>query len=114
MKTPAIDTQAIVRICRAGGAVHVEVNGKAVLDYAYEPAPLPEALRVRDRHPGFVLDPLARAGLDGIEKGMYLFRKAPAGPAAVQLMGSGAILREVIAAALPVPARTTLSSMLRT
>ncbi len=36
---------------------------------------------------------------DGIEKGMYLFRKAPAGPAAVQLMGSGAILREVIAAA---------------
>ncbi len=36
---------------------------------------------------------------DGIEKGLYLFREAPAGPAAVQLMGSGAILREVIAAA---------------
>jgi pyruvate dehydrogenase E1 component len=36
---------------------------------------------------------------DGIEKGMYLFRKASAGKASVQLMGSGAIFREVIAAA---------------
>ncbi len=39
-------------------------------------------------------------GVEGdIEKGMYLFREAATGKASVQLMGSGAILREVIAAA---------------
>ncbi|MCB2216667.1 pyruvate dehydrogenase (acetyl-transferring), homodimeric type [Desulfofustis glycolicus] len=36
---------------------------------------------------------------EGIERGIYLFQKAPSGKAAVQLMGSGSILREVIAAA---------------
>jgi pyruvate dehydrogenase E1 component len=35
---------------------------------------------------------------EGIRKGMYLFREGPDGPRKVQLMGSGAILREVIAA----------------
>ncbi len=36
---------------------------------------------------------------DGIDKGMYLFKKGEPGENRVQLMGSGAILREVIAAA---------------
>jgi pyruvate dehydrogenase E1 component len=36
---------------------------------------------------------------DGINRGMYLFRQGSAGQRRVQLMGSGAILREVIAAA---------------
>lgn len=36
---------------------------------------------------------------EGIKRGMYLFRAADSGKAQVQLMGSGAILREVIAAA---------------
>ncbi|EKD34698.1 MAG: hypothetical protein ACD_75C02230G0001, partial [uncultured bacterium] len=36
---------------------------------------------------------------EGIGRGMYLFRKAAAGYLRVQLMGSGSILREVIAAA---------------
>ena len=36
---------------------------------------------------------------EGISRGMYLFRKAAAGYLRVQLMGSGSILREVIAAA---------------
>jgi pyruvate dehydrogenase E1 component len=36
---------------------------------------------------------------EGIHRGMYLLRKAEAGEPQVQLMGSGAILREVIAAA---------------
>ena len=36
---------------------------------------------------------------EGIRKGLYLFRRGRAGKHAAQLMGSGAILREVIAAA---------------
>lgn len=36
---------------------------------------------------------------EGIDRGMYLFKKAQSGKAKVQLMGSGAIFREVIAAA---------------
>jgi pyruvate dehydrogenase E1 component len=36
---------------------------------------------------------------EGIERGLYLFQKAASEKAAVQLMGSGSILREVIAAA---------------
>jgi pyruvate dehydrogenase E1 component len=36
---------------------------------------------------------------DGIVKGMYLLREGPSGKLRVQLLGSGAILREVIAAA---------------
>jgi pyruvate dehydrogenase E1 component len=36
---------------------------------------------------------------DGIRNGMYLFREGPDGPKKVQLLGSGAILREAIAAA---------------
>jgi pyruvate dehydrogenase E1 component len=36
---------------------------------------------------------------DGINRGMYLFRKPESGKAQIQLMGSGSILREVIAAA---------------
>jgi pyruvate dehydrogenase E1 component len=36
---------------------------------------------------------------EGIRKGLYLFREGPAGPKKVQLLGSGAILREAIAAA---------------
>ncbi len=36
---------------------------------------------------------------EGIIKGMYLFKKATKGKAQIQLIGSGAILREVIAAA---------------
>ncbi len=36
---------------------------------------------------------------DGIDKGMYLFRKGKKGELRVQLMGSGSIFREVIAAA---------------
>jgi pyruvate dehydrogenase E1 component len=36
---------------------------------------------------------------EGIRKGLYLFRRGRAGKHSVQLMGSGAILREVIAAA---------------
>ncbi len=44
--------------------------------------------------------PAMPAGVeDGIERGMYLFKKAESDKAAVQLMGSGAMLREVIAAA---------------
>jgi pyruvate dehydrogenase E1 component len=35
---------------------------------------------------------------EGIRNGMYLFREGPDGPRKIQLMGSGAILREVIAA----------------
>jgi pyruvate dehydrogenase E1 component len=35
---------------------------------------------------------------EGIRKGLYLFNQGPDGPKKVQLMGSGAILREVIAA----------------
>jgi pyruvate dehydrogenase E1 component len=35
----------------------------------------------------------------GIREGLYLFREAPDGPKKVQLVGSGAILREAIAAA---------------
>lgn len=35
---------------------------------------------------------------EGIVKGMYLLRKAPSGHGRVQLMGSGSILREVLAA----------------
>jgi len=36
---------------------------------------------------------------DGIRKGMYLFREGPEGARKVQLLGSGAILREALAAA---------------
>jgi pyruvate dehydrogenase E1 component len=36
---------------------------------------------------------------DGILRGMYLYRRSPGDPAAVQLLGSGTILREVLAAA---------------
>ena len=36
---------------------------------------------------------------EGIRSGMYLFREGPDGPKKVQLLGSGAILREAIAAA---------------
>lgn len=36
---------------------------------------------------------------EGITKGMYLYRKAATGKVQIQLLGSGAILREVIAAA---------------
>jgi pyruvate dehydrogenase E1 component len=35
----------------------------------------------------------------GIREGLYLFREGPDGPKKVQLLGSGAILREAIAAA---------------
>lgn len=46
------------------------------------------------------LQPKMPAGAeDGIVKGMYLFKKAGKGKHKVQLFGSGAILREVIAAA---------------
>ena len=44
--------------------------------------------------------PMAAGAEEGILKGMYLFRKSPpAGRPRVQMMGAGAILREVIAAA---------------
>ncbi len=36
---------------------------------------------------------------DGIDRGIYLFRKPESGEADIQLMGSGSIMREVIAAA---------------
>jgi pyruvate dehydrogenase E1 component len=44
--------------------------------------------------------PLMPEGVeDGIRKGMYLFREGPNMPQKVQLMGSGSIMREVMAAA---------------
>jgi pyruvate dehydrogenase E1 component len=46
------------------------------------------------RHPG-----MPEGAEEGIRKGLYLFRGADDGPRKVQLMGSGAIFREVISAA---------------
>jgi len=43
--------------------------------------------------------PMPEGAEDGIRRGMYLFREGGEGPLKVQLMGSGTILREVIAAA---------------
>jgi len=43
--------------------------------------------------------PMPEGVEDGIRKGMYLFREGPNMPQKVQLMGSGSIMREVMAAA---------------
>jgi pyruvate dehydrogenase E1 component len=43
--------------------------------------------------------PMPEGAREGIVRGMYLFREAPERKLRVQLLGSGAILREVIAAA---------------
>jgi pyruvate dehydrogenase E1 component len=47
----------------------------------------------------YVHPPMPEGVRDGIIKGMYLFREGPKKKLRVQLLGSGAILREVIAAA---------------
>jgi pyruvate dehydrogenase E1 component len=52
-----------------------------VMNENYAQPPMPEGVR------------------EGIVRGLYLLREAPAGRLRVQLLGSGAILREVIAAA---------------
>jgi pyruvate dehydrogenase E1 component len=47
----------------------------------------------------YVHPPMPEGVRDGIVRGMYLFREGAPGEPRVQLLGSGAILREVIAAA---------------
>jgi pyruvate dehydrogenase E1 component len=47
----------------------------------------------------YVHPPLPEGAREGIVKGLYLLREAPKAKLRVQLLGSGAILREVIAAA---------------
>jgi pyruvate dehydrogenase E1 component len=46
----------------------------------------------------YVHPPMPQAAEEGIRKGMYLLRRGEGGPRRVSLLGSGTILREVIAA----------------
>jgi pyruvate dehydrogenase E1 component len=70
--------EGLERMYRDGENVFYYVT---VLNENYSHPPMPEGVR------------------DGIVKGMYLLREGPSGKLRVQLLGSGAILREVIAAA---------------
>lgn len=77
---------------RQVAAAACEQSGRSRIPDILEPAPLPEALRVRDRHPGFVLDPLARAGLDGIDRpadGVRLVVGPEGGLTEAEIAGAG-------------------------